>query len=115
MQNRGGVYFLPCKVNGHSNEFIFDTGATNVCLSKKFLDKLISSGAMSPSDKIGSGSSQVADGRYIKHDLYNIRSLTIGTRSIKNVRAIVINEQNAPLLLGQTAIQRLGKIQIDNN
>lgn len=115
MQNRGGVYYLPCKVNGHSNEFIFDTGATNVCLSKKFLDKLIFSGAMSPSDKIGSGSSQVADGRYIKHDLYNIRSLTIGTRTIKNVRAIVINEQNAPLLLGQTAIQRLGKFQIDNN
>lgn len=114
MQNRGGVYYLPCKVNGYSNEFIFDTGATNVCLSKKFLDKLISSGAMSPSDKIGSGSSQVADGRYITHDLYNIRSLTIGTRTINNVRAVVIDEQNAPLLLGQTAIRRLGKLQIDN-
>ena len=114
MQNRGGVYYLPCKVNGFSNEFIFDTGASNVCLSKTFLDKLLASGAMSPSDKIGSGSSQIADGSYIKHDLYNIRSLTIGTRTIKNVRAIVINEQNAPLLLGQTAIRRLGKIQIDN-
>lgn len=115
MQNRGGVYYIPCKVNGHSEEFIFDTGASNVCLSKNFLNRLISSGAISSADKIGTGSSQVADGRSIKHDLYNIRSLTIGTRTINNVHAVVIDGQNAPLLLGQTAIRRLGKIQFDNN
>lgn len=114
MHNRGGVYYLPCKVNGHSEEFVFDTGASNVCLSKEFVSKLISLEAMSPSDKVGSGSSQVADGRYIKHDIYNIKTLTIGTRTLSNVRAVVLDEQNVPLLLGQTAIRRLGKIQVDD-
>lgn len=34
---------------------------------------------------------------------------------IKNVKAIVISSQNAPLLLGQTAIQKLGRISLNGD
>lgn len=33
---------------------------------------------------------------------------------LTNVRASVVANQNAPLLLGQSVLQRLGKIEIDN-
>lgn len=115
LQNKGGVFYLPCKVNGVTEQFIFDTGASNVCLSRSFINRLSSTGAIESSDLVGKGSSQVADGRTIPHDIYNIRELTIGTRTLKNVRAVVVDGQNAPLLLGQTAIQRLGKYNIDGN
>jgi aspartyl protease family protein len=29
MIKRGGVYFIPCKINGSEMEFIFDTGASD--------------------------------------------------------------------------------------
>jgi hypothetical protein len=32
MQKKGGVYTLPCKVNGLELTFIFDTGASKVCI-----------------------------------------------------------------------------------
>ena len=33
MERHGNVYYVPGKVNGLSMKFIFDTGASNVCLS----------------------------------------------------------------------------------
>ena len=33
MEKHGNVYYVPGKVNGLSMKFIFDTGASNVCLS----------------------------------------------------------------------------------
>lgn len=33
---------------------------------------------------------------------------------LKDVRASVVKNQKAPLLLGQTVLGRLGKIEIDN-
>ncbi len=33
MKKKGGVYELPCKVNGVQMKFIFDTGASDVVIS----------------------------------------------------------------------------------
>ncbi|MCQ7926292.1 retroviral-like aspartic protease family protein, partial [Salmonella enterica] len=43
----------------------------------------------------------------------NLKSLTFGGLTIHNVKASVAGTLNAPLLLGQTAIQRLGNVHID--
>ena len=45
MKREGGVYKIPCKVNGVELEFIFDTGAADVSLSSveaNFLYKKVS-------------------------------------------------------------------------
>jgi aspartyl protease family protein len=34
---------------------------------------------------------------------------------LENVEAIVIDNENAPLLLGQSVLKRFGSIEIDNN
>ena len=39
---------------------------------------------------------------------------TLGGLKLNNVRASVVKSQKAPLLLGQTVLSRLGKIEIDN-
>ena len=44
-----------------------------------------------------------------------IRELEIGGIKLQNIEASVIHELSAPLLLGQSAIQKLGKIQINGN
>lgn len=43
----------------------------------------------------------------------NIKKITFGGLELENVRASVVESNNAPLLLGQSVLNRLGKIEID--
>lgn len=44
----------------------------------------------------------------------NLRNVVFGGLKLKNVRASVVRNQKAPLLLGQSVFGRLGKMEIDN-
>lgn len=44
-----------------------------------------------------------------------LRNIEIGGITIKDVAAVISNSLDAPLLLGQSAIQKLGPIQLDGN
>lgn len=113
MEEFGGVYKIPCNVNGAKMKFIFDTEASNVCLSMQMAEYLLDNDYISKSDILGSGSSSVADGRIVDHVKINLHDIEIGGLHLNNVEAIVIEGQNAPLLLGQSAIQKLGSIEIN--
>ena len=43
----------------------------------------------------------------------NIKKITFGGLDLENVRASVVESNNAHLLLGQSVLTRLGKIEID--
>jgi predicted aspartyl protease len=47
--------------------------------------------------------------------IINIKNVTFGGLDLNNVRASVVRNQKAPLLLGQSVLGRLGKIEIDNS
>lgn len=115
MEEYGGVYRIPCKVNGAKMKLIFDTGAGNVCLSLSMAEYLLDNDFISSADIIGKGSSTVADGRIVDHVEINIKDIEIEGIHLYNVRAVVIEGQNAPLLMGQSAIQKLGPIEINRN
>ena len=44
----------------------------------------------------------------------NLKKVSFGELELNNVRASVVRSQKAPLLLGQSVLSRLGKIEIDN-
>ena len=112
MESYGGVYRIPCLVNGAKMKFIFDTGASSVCLSMNMAEYLYDNGYITKEDIIGTGTSSVADGRIVDHIKLRLKDIQIGNLHISNVEAIVIDGQNAPLLLGQSAIKKLGTIEI---
>ena len=113
MEKKGGVYYIPCKVNGKPLDFIFDTGASSVCISKELASSLMEQGFLSEHDIIGTGTSRIADGSVVNNTIINIKELVISSKKLTNIKAVVIDGQNAPLLLGLNAIQKLGKIQLD--
>ena len=115
MEEYGGVYRIPCKVNGAKMKLIFDTGADKVCLSLSMADYLYDNDYITNEDIIGSGSSTVADGSIVNHIKINIKDIEIQGIHLKNVEAVVIDGQDAPLLLGQSAIKKLGKYSISGN
>lgn len=115
MEEEGGVYKVPCIVNGAKMKFIFDTGAATVCLSESMAEYLLDNDYISKDDFIGVGTSMVADGRTVNNLKVILKDIEIGGLHLKDVEASVVEGQRAPLLLGQTAIQQLGKYAIKDN
>ncbi len=105
-----GVYKIPCEINGLKVKMVFDTGAAAVSLSRSLAEMMLDNNYLSISDFIGKSKSLTADGRIIDHTELILHSLKIGDITVNDVIAVVINSQDTPLLLGQTAIQKLGTI-----
>lgn len=115
MEKEAGVYKVPCQVNGLKMKFIFDTGAANVSISSTYAEMMLENGYLVESDFKGTTQSILADGSVVDNVVVNLRKVEIGGQTIENVTALVVTSQNAPLLLGQSVIQRLGKVSIDGD
>jgi len=115
MKNEGGVYTVPCVVNGLNLRFIFDTGASNVCISLTEATFMLKNGYLNIDDIVGKGKSQVADGSLVENTHIILREIEISGMKLYNTDAIIMNNIDAPLLLGQSAIQKLGAVQLQGD
>lgn len=109
-----GVYTIPCEVNGLRMRFILDTGASSVCISSTEALFMLKNGYLEEDDIKGFSSAQIANGEIIDNVTINLKLLKIGSITLKNVNATVIKTAKAPLLLGLSAISRLGSWTISN-
>lgn len=115
MKKTNGVYKLNCKVNGIPMNFIFDTGASNVSISKTEALFLIKQGLITNEDIIGNINYQIANGEIHEGTKVNLKTFEIQGITINNVVATVVHKQNSPLLLGQSLLSKLGKFSIDGD
>ena len=113
MKRENGVSILPCKVNGLNLKFIFDTGASDVSISMTEATFMLKNDYLSPDDIIGKSNYRDANGNISEGVNINLRELEIGGLKLYNVKASVVTNIKAPLLLGQTAISKLGIVQLD--
>ena len=109
-----GVYKVKCSINGLPLHFVFDTGASDVTLSLVEANFMMKNGYLSEKDVVGSQRFMDANGDVSVGTVINIREVSFGDLNLNNVRATVVRNQRAPLLLGQSVLGRLGKIEIDN-
>ena len=72
-------------------------------------------GYLDKKDVVVSHYFQDANGNVCEGTIINIRQVDFGELKLENVRAFVVRNQKAPLLLGQSVLSRLGKIEIDNS
>jgi aspartyl protease family protein len=110
-----GVYQVPIEVNGTSMSFIFDTGASDVSISLLEAEFLYKQGKIMEEDVIGTQQFMDANGDISEGTLINLKEVKIGNRTVNNIKASVVHNNKAPLLLGQSVFERFGKISIDNN
>ncbi|EHO68657.1 retroviral-like aspartic protease family protein [Segatella maculosa] len=115
MTAKGKVYSLPGKVNGLKLNFIFDTGASEVYLSMTEAMFMLKNGYLKQNDFTGTSHSQIGNGEIVENTTVLLREVEIGGIKIQNVKAAISHNLEAPLLLGQSAIQKLGPIQLDGN
>jgi len=113
MRKEGGVYYVPCKINGTEMEFIFDTGASDITMSLTEALFLYKQKKLHDDDIIGTQQYQIADGSIHEGTVIVLRKVEIGSWTLSNVQASIVDNMDAPLLLGQSALAAFGKISID--
>ncbi len=113
MKKENGVYKIPVMINGVLMDFIFDTGAGMISISDLEANFLYKQGKITKDDVVGSEKFQDATGGITEGAVINLKEVSIGGITIHDIQASVTNNVNAPLLLGQSALEKFGTITID--
>lgn len=115
MNYENGIYTVPCKVNGIPMKFIFDTGASDVSISLIEAKFLIKQGLLKDEDIKGTVKYKIANGEIEEGTKIILKEINIDGYILENVEASIVHQLNAPLLLGQSAISKLGTFQLDGD
>ncbi len=114
MEVENGVRYVWIKINGLNLRFIFDTGASSICISPAEVAVLYRQGTLKKEDILDIEYFQDATGRISAGTKIILREVQIGNKVLKDVSATVVNNIDAPLLMGQSILERFGSIEIDN-
>lgn len=114
LEDGNGVYYINVKVNDVPMRFIFDTGASSISMSETEAAFLYKQGTLTEEDFQGEVNFQDAKGEVTQGLVVKLRKVQVGDRILRNVEASIVPNQYAPLLLGQSVLQKFGKLAIDN-
>ena len=110
----GNMCMVKCTINNLPLHFIFDTGASIISMSDVEATFMMKNGYLSSKDVVGKQHFMNADGSVSEGTILNLRNVNFGGVTLDNIQASVVKNQRAPLLLGQSVMQKLGRIEIDN-
>lgn len=113
MEKNNSVYEIPTEINGVPMHFIFDTGAGLISISVTEANFLYKQGSLTDSDIVGSANFIDANGDISEGTIIKLKTVKIGDRTLREVNASVVHNLSAPLLMGQSALEKFGKISID--
>ena len=110
----GNTIMLPVKINGVGLDMIFDTGASSTCITVAEAQYLYDKGRLSEEDILDVQAYQTADGNIRVGLRIVLREVAIGESILLNdVEALVVEDQLAPLLLGQSVLKNFKEVSVD--
>lgn len=114
LRERGGVFEVKATLNSEINVyFVVDSGAADLTISEGVARILIENESLTRRDVVGKANYSVADGRVSVGTIIRIKTFDLGGVLLKDVRAVVMSGENAPLLMGQSVLKRLGRWSLD--
>lgn len=111
MKQDDGISTVPCKLNGLNLSFSFATAEPGVKIAlaeANFMFKNRYLGAGDIISPAGYTGDELVEGIII-----NIKEIEFAGLKLNNINATVTKDLTAPLLLGQTALAKLGPVQMD--
>lgn len=111
---QGGVNRVKCSINGLPLYFVFDTGASDVSISSVEANFMLKNGYLNNADFMGKQNYVTATGEIHEGTVINLREVRVGDVLLRDIKASVIKNQTAPLLLGQSCFRRFGIVEVDN-
>ena len=115
LEKEGRVYTTNCLVNGLRLKLFLDTGADEVSISALEALFMLKNGYLAPEDIKSTEYYETASGDIVDGTEIILRKITIAGVELHDVKAGVVHSLSAPLLMGQSALAKLGKITIDYN
>jgi len=113
MQKFGGIYKIPAQIDGIDVDFIFDTGASSICISDDEANTLKTLGKLTSEDILGDTQGLIANGTLAKGTVIVLKVVRVGNKILYNVPATIVHGINAPLLMGETVLSKFGRVTID--
>lgn len=114
MEEDGGVNYVWVTINGLRLRAVFDTGASDVSLSLTEALLLYKQGSLTIEDYVGQTNYRIANGDLVPGMVVLLKNVNIGGVELYDVRASILPEPEAPLLLGQSVFKRFRSYSIDN-
>ncbi len=115
-EESSGIKTIPVIINNSlKTQMVYDTGASDVCIALPQAVYLYQQGQLTESDfgeekQFVTASGQIHPGLEI-----NLREIQIGegeeSVNLTNIKATVVASQSAPLLLGQSALERFASVK----
>ena len=105
---------MQCTINGLPLYFVFDTGAADVSISSVEANFMLKNGYLTDADFMGKQNFVTATGEIHEGTIINLREVRVGDVVLRDIKASVIKNQSAPLLLGQSCFRRFGTVEVDN-
>lgn len=110
----GNTVTIPVKINEMQLDMIYDTGASSTCITLAEAQYLYSKGSLTLSDIEGVQQFQTASGDISAGLKVLLRNVSIGDEiNLQDIEAIVVPNQEAPLLLGQSVMKEFSEISVD--
>jgi aspartyl protease family protein len=114
LDRHDSMWWLSVSLNGsNSFSFMLDSGAFDLAVPQWMFDKLQSQGLISEADYVRDVDAAMADGHTSKAKMYNLKSLTVGGRTVHDL-TITIIPNNAEPLFGEAALQKFRSWSVDN-
>lgn len=109
-----GIYEVFTTLNDVLNiSFILDSGASEVSITPDVALTLVRTGTIKDEDWLEGKTYMFADGSTARSKRFRLRKLIIGNYVIRDVEVSIANSLEAPMLLGQNVMRKLGKVSID--
>lgn len=113
MEKKNENWIIKAKVNGVDMDMIFDTGASSVSLSLTEAMFLLKQNKILPEHFVGNVYFKTADGKISEGMEIILEEIIIGNKTLHNVKATVVSNLEAPILLGNTALNKFVKYEVD--
>lgn len=114
VSQRGGVYEAAVKINNFLElNFVVDSGAAYVTIPLDVFQVMKRTGKVAASDIKGKKRLITANGAVVDAVEFNIRSLKLGAKEVKNVSAVAISGDASDPLLGQSFLRQIEPWRID--
>ncbi len=102
-----GHYYIATEVNGAAVQFVLDTGATMLVLTREDA----TAAGLDPDTLAFTGRAMTANGE-VRTAPVRLDTLTLGPATDRDIPAVVNSGEMAQSLMGMTYLQRWGKIEI---
>ncbi|GAA4829408.1 retropepsin-like aspartic protease [Algivirga pacifica] len=107
--------YLQVSIGGTQREFLLDTGATMMSINKALYLELLQNQTLKWSHLQGKLMVSMANGQQEEVLHLKLPMIEIGGQFFRNIEAVVMNEMDTPLLLGQNVLEQYGQVTVDFN